>query len=289
MQFASLLETRRSVGEILLAISITLLVTLIVQAVVHNFISRIVRRLVRRHYHQSAIEERKRENTLISIFRTASSLLLWIIAIIVMLAQARVNLAALLTGAGLIGVVLGLGAQSTIKSYLAGIFIITENQYRVGDVITLSGVGTPDGVSGVVEDITIRITKLRDIDGNLHIITNGTAGVITNKTFRSANVNVDLNVGYDADVDKIEKVVNDIGTKLATDEKWHDSTIEPIKFVGVSSFNESSVTVKSVGKVKAGSQWDMANDFRKRIMKAFTANHIDIQYPQVVVHQKKPR
>jgi len=288
MLFALALETKHHVGVTLLWIATTLVVTLVVQLIVHGTISRIVRRIVRPHYHQSQIEERKREDTLVSIFKTASSLVLWLIAIVVVLSEAHVNIAALLTGAGLIGVILGLGAQSTIKSYLAGIFIITENQYRVGDVITLNGIGITDGISGVVEDITIRITRLRDLDGNLHIITNGTANVITNRTFRFANINIDLNIGYDADIAKVESVINEVGATMAEDPNWQDAISEPIKFLRVDSFNESSVTIKSVGKVKAGSQWDVAGEFRRRILKAFALHKLEFQFPQVVVHTNKP-
>jgi len=285
MLFALMVTTRRNIGEILLRIAVTVIITLIVQLIVHATIGRIVRRLVHPHYHKSEIDERKREDTLISIFRTASSLVLWLVAIVIVLSEARVNIAALLTGAGLIGVILGLGAQNTIKSYLAGIFIIAENQYRVGDIITLNGLGITDGISGVVEDISIRITKLRDQDGNLHIVTNGTAGVITNRTFRYSGINIDLNVSYEADVSKIEATINEIGTTMAADPNWKDAISEPIKFLRVSSFNESSVTIKSVGKVKAGMQWDVAGEFRRRIMEAFKSAHIGIQYPQLVVRE----
>jgi len=147
-------------------------------------------------------------------------------------------------------VVLGLGAQSTIKSYLAGLFIILENQYRVGDIITLNGLGIQDGVSGVVEDISIRITKLRDLDGNLHIVSNGTAQVITNRTFQYAKVNIDVPVSYDADIDKVQKVIDETGTAMASDEAWQKLILEPIKFLRVDSFNDFSV-----GRCAVGCRW----------------------------------
>lgn len=291
MPFALLnsFESRHTIGTALLAIAATIMITLVVQVALRIIITKVVRRIVRPHYHQSKADERKREDTLISIFDTATALVLWIIAIILILWEAHVNIAALLTGAGLIGVIIGLGAQSTIKSYLAGIFIITENQYRVGDVITLNGIGVNDGISGVVEDISIRITKLRDADGNLHIVNNGMANVITNRTYQFAAVNIDLNVSYDADVDKLETVLNEIGAQQAGDPLWSDAITEPIKFLRVNAFTESAAVVRVSGKVRAGSQWDVAGDYRKRVLHSLAKAHLSVQLPQLVVQQQKSK
>lgn len=266
-------------------IAATILAVLVLQLIIRESIGHVVRRLVKSSKPESQIEERKREDTLVRIFRTANAAILWVIAGIIILSELHINIGALATGAGLVGIIVGFGAQNVIKDYLAGMFIIVENQYRVGDVITLNGLGSTNGVSGVVEDISIRITKLRDLDGNLHFVPNGLAGVITNRTFQYANVNVDLNVALDADIDRIEKIVNDTGKTLATDEKWRDSTIEPIRFLRLDRFNEASITVKCLGKVHPGAQWDIAADFRRSIKKAFDDKEIKMPLPQVVVHR----
>lgn len=284
MQFA---DVGRLNADTLGRVLVTIAVAAVVQLMVLTLISGIIRRVVRPHYHGSEVEEKKREDTLISIFRTATAAVVWLCTGIIVLAEFHVNVTTLVTSAGLIGVILGLGAQSTIKSYLAGLFIITEDQYRVGDIITLDGLGVSGGVSGVVEDISIRITKLRDLDGNLHIITNGTADVITNRTFQYANVNIDVNVSYEADVNKVEAVINEVGAKLAMDPQWKEKVAEPIQFIRVDGFNDSSVTIKSIGKVRPGSQWDVAGEFRRRLLPAFKAAKIDIPYPQLVVRDAK--
>lgn len=263
----------------------TIVVIAVVQLIVRESIVPIVRRVVKRHPHQSKIEEQKREDTLVSIFRTASGTVLWTLGAVIILTELHVNLSALLTGAGLVGVIVGLGAQNVIKDYLAGIYIIAENQYRVGDIVMLEGTGATGGVAGVVEEITIRITKLRDLDGNLHFVRNGLAAVITNMSFQFANVNVDLRVGYDSDIDQVEEIVNEVGAKLALDPKWQDATIEPVQFLRLDSFADSYVVVKAVGKVRPASQWDIAAQFRRRIKKAFEEHGIDIPMPQVVVHE----
>lgn len=264
----------------------TILVIVALQLLVRGSIERIVIRVVRGHKYASKIDEDKRETTLTNIFQTASAIILWTIGVVVILSELHVHIAALLTGAGVVSVVFGLGAQSAIKDFLAGIFIITENQYRVGDIVTLSA-GTPLGVSGVVEDITIRITRLRDQDGNLHVVPNGSAGIVSNLSFQFANVNVNVTVPYETDVDKVERIMNDIGSKLAAEPVWAENIIEPIKFLRVDSFSDSGVTVKALGKVKPGAQWDVAGEFRKQLIIAFEKHHIAFALPQVVVHQHK--
>lgn len=277
---APILENR------LIQVLLTVIAALLLQLVLRSPIERIVRRIIRTHRYSSKEEERKREDTLITVFHTASMVLVWIVAVIVILMQLHVNFAGLLTGAGLIGIVVGVGAQGAIRDFLAGVFIILENQYRVGDIVTLSA-GLPNGVSGVVEDITVRITKLRDLDGNLHIVSNGSVGVITNMTFKYANVNVDIPVTYTTDIDKAKKVINEVGIELAGDEAMGKDITEAIQFLRVDRFDASVMIIKALGKVTAGTQWDVAGEFRRRIMIAFDKKGIEIPYPQVVVHEEQ--
>jgi moderate conductance mechanosensitive channel len=265
---------------------VTILVIVVIQVVIRDSIERVVARIVQSHKYANETEEHKREDTLTRIFRTASAVVLWTVGVIVILGELHVNLATLITGAGVIGVIIGIGAQSAIKDFLAGIFIIVENQYRVGDIVSLSTTtGGTDGVAGVVEDISIRITRLRDLDGNLHIVPNGLAGVITNLSFKFANVNVDVGVSYNSDIDKVERVMNEVGEKMMKEEPWKDNIIEPIKFLRLDNFGDSSITVKALGKVKPATQWDTAAEYRRRLKKAFEKEGIEIPFPQIVVHQ----
>lgn len=270
----------------LIQILLTIIAALLLQLIIRNPIERLVRQAIRSHRYSSKEEERKREDTLITVFHTASSVVVWIVAIIVMLIQLQINLAGLLTGAGLIGIIVGVGAQGAIRDFLAGIFIILENQYRVGDIVTLSA-GVTGGVSGVVEDITVRITKLRDLDGNLHIVSNGSVGVITNMTFQFANVNVDIPISYTTDIDTAQKVINEVGIELAGDKTMGPDVMEAIQFLRVESFDASVMTVKALGKVRAGTQWDVAGEFRRRVKIAFDKKGIELPYPQVVIHEEE--
>lgn len=262
----------------------TIAAVLVAQLIIRQSLGRIVRKIVRSHKYETKVEEHKREDTLIRVFRTLSAAILWTVGIIIVLGELHVHLATLLTGAGLVGVVVGLGAQNVLKDYLAGILIIMENQFRVGDIVSMSaGLGTP--VSGVVEDISIRATRLRDMDGNLHIVPNGSAGIVTNLSFKFANVNVSVRVNYDADIDKIERVINELGENMAHDEAWAQNTIEPIKFLRINSFDDSGMTIIALGKTRPAAQWDIAGAFRRRLKAAFNEHGIDISLPQIVVHQ----
>ncbi len=259
-------------------IVIIVLVAFGVQYIIHRYIGQIIRRVVKSHKYESKKVERQREDTLIGMLRTFSSVVIWVIALLMVLTALNVNIAALVTGAGLIGVVVGFGAQSTIKDILAGLFIIAENQYRVGDIIAIKD------KAGVVQDITIRVTRLRDLDGYLHIIPNGQIETVTNMTFDYANVNIDLGVSYDTDIEKAKQIINRVGQEMAHDKKFQDLIMEPIAFLRLDHFDDSAVVLKVLGKVTPGSQWDVAGEFRGRIKQAFDAKDIEIPFPQRVIH-----
>ncbi len=271
-------------GETLLRIVIIIAAAALVQVVSRGIIERITRRLIRPSKDETKEDEKKREDTLITILGTVFNVLLWAVAFVTILGELNVNIPALLTGAGVIGVVVGLGAQSTIKDYIAGIYILAENQYRVGDIITLSGGPTGLGTSGVVEDVTLRITQLRDLEGTLNTVRNGEASIVTNRTFKYSSVVIRLNVAYNSNIDRVEKVMNDVGLEIAGDEAWKSLTTEPIQFKRVDAFTESSMTVLAVGKVHPASQWDVAGDYRRRLVKALKKEGVEIGYPQVVLH-----
>lgn len=266
-------------------VAVTIAATVVAQVILRNIIQHAVQRIVKGHRHSSHKEEVQREQTLIGVFRTATAVMLWVVATVVILYQLHVNVAALLTGAGVVGVLVGFGAQNAIKDYLAGIFIIMENQYRVGDIVTLYADGA--NVSGAVEGINLRITKLRDLDGNLHIVQNGSGGVVTNRSFTFANVNVDVGVAYDSDLDKVREVINKVGNEQSKDLDIRDNIIEPIQFLRVDAFTDSAVMIKAIGKVQPAMQWEIAGDFRLRLKKAFDEAGIVIPFRQVVVHQNK--
>ncbi len=273
--------------NVLVQVSLTLLAAIILQLIFRLSIERIVHQAMRRHKYANQVDEEKREHTLTTIFRTASAVVIWITAIILILWQLDVNVTALMTGAGVVGIIVGFGAQSAIRDFLAGIFVIAENQYRVGDIVTLHAAGKD--ISGIVEDITIRITRLRDLDGNLHIVQNGEANIVTNLSFGYANVNVDIRIPYEADIDKIEAIINEVGAEMQKDKTWAPHIFEPIQFFRVDGFEDSAVRIKALGKVEPAMQWDIAGEFRRRLKKSLEKHGVTVPYPQIINRTQQPQ
>lgn len=279
MEFFTLNEG--SLGLKLFRIVVIIVALVLIQMIIRRYIHYIVRRAVSGRHYKHAREEKQREDTLATMFLTTATVILWVVGGVVILQELSINLAALATGAGLIGVVVGFGAQSMIKDFVTGTLIILENQYRIGDVVTI---GTQ---SGVVEDLTLRITKLRDLDGSVYFIPNGEIKAVQNQTLEFSSVVVDVTVSYDTDVDEAEKILNEVGAGLAQDEEWQDRTIEPISFLRVNSLDESGVKLRMLGKVQPSEQWAVAGEYRKRLKKAFEKHGIEIALPQRVVRQYK--
>jgi small-conductance mechanosensitive channel len=250
-------------------IDITLVAYTLLQLAGRLTIRRIVRKSVKRAIDETSLDERKREDTIITIVSTTFTALVSIAAIIIILGLLGVNVEAIVTGAGLIGVIIGLSAQNTVKDLLAGMFILLEKQYRVGDVITLSGGSTGlVGVTGTVVEITLRITKLRALDGNHITVRNGEPTIIVNQTLSNASVVLDINVTYDSDINAVQKVMDNVGKELMNSKLWKDLIIDPIKFTRIDNFTDTGVVIRAVGTVSPASQWDVAGEYRLRILSA---------------------
>lgn len=259
--------------------------------VIHNFssmfINLVVKNIVDKHDYKTHSAREKRHNTLYRIFNGVFGLLLWLTSIAVILGVFSVDISKIATGAGFLGIIIGLGAQATIRDIVAGTFILVENQYRIGDIVTLSGGSLSGDTSGVVEDVTLRITKLRDLDGVLHTVRNGEASVITNRTYEYSRVVIDIGVAYDSDINKVEKVINKVGLEMKEDVSINQSIREPIKFLRVDKFADSAIVLKVIGDVEPAEQWTISGEFRRRIIVEFRKNNIEIAFPQIVVHKAK--
>ncbi len=245
------------------------------------FIEKIVRRVIIRNHNHDPASEGRREDTLIAIFSTTLKILIFVVAGMMVLQGIGVEIGPLLAAAGIAGVALGFGGQYLIRDLISGMFIIMENQYRIGDVIK---VGT---TAGIVEDITLRMTTLRDLDGTVHHIPHGEVTQVSNLTKTFARVNLDIGISYNANIEHVIEVVNRVCQELAEDPDWKDKIIETPKFIRVSDFADSSVIIKILGDTKPLEQWDVAGELRKRLKIAFDNEGIEIPFPQRVIHQAK--
>ena len=162
---------------------------------------------------------------------------------------------------------------------ISGLFIILENQYRVGDVAEIGG------KIGLVEDISLRVTILRDLDGIVYHVPHGEITTVSNYSKGISKVNLNVGISYSADIDKVEEIINIVGEDLSQDEKFSSMIIESPKFLRVDKLGDSSVEVKIVGVTKPAKQWEVMGELRRRIKKAFDENGIEIPFPQIVIHK----
>ncbi len=258
-----------------------IIVAWIVKTFSGSLIEKAVRKAVVSKNFISLEAEKKRENTLIKIFDTTIKLIVWVMAVIMIVSEFGVEIGPMIAAAGIIGLAVGFGGQYLIRDLISGLFIILENQYRVGDVIRVGD------VTGTVEDITLRVSVLRDLDGTVHHIPHGEITTVANLSKEFARVNIDLGVAYGTDLEKLIKVINDVGEKLAKDSNWQEMIIEAPHFVRVNDFADSAIVVKILGDTKPLQQWAVAGEFRKRLKIAFDKKRIEIPFPQRVIHQAK--
>jgi len=247
----------------------------------NTIIDRAVRKLVISDHFLSKEAEEKRENTLIRIFNTTVKVSVWIVAILMSLDELGFAIGPLLAAAGVVGVAFGFGGQYLIRDLISGLFIILENQYRIGDIVCF------DGTCGLVEDISLRMTTLRDLDGTVHHIPYGEITKVSNLSKDFARINLNIGVSYSANLEKVIEVVNSVGHNLANDPNWKDIIIKEPQFLRVDDFADSSVIIKILGETTPANQWAATGELRKRIKIAFDDNGINIPFPQRVIHQAK--
>jgi small conductance mechanosensitive channel len=184
-----------------------------------------------------------------------------------------INTGPLLAGAGIAGLALSLGAQTLIKDYIGGILILVEDQFRVGDVVKVGN------VSGNVERIALRATYLRDADGKLVIVPNGDIRQVSNLTAGWAQASVNLNVEFEADMNKVMHALQVAAQKAQADESIKSGLLEPPKAVGWVGFNDWAMQVQLTAKTAPGKQWGVAMALRKYAVEALQAEGIRIALP----------
>ena len=259
------------------------LILLIAEAIIYAVI-RVIPPLVRQALSRRSGERRaagevqKRARTLEVVLSALVGVAVWLMAGFVVLAELGVNIAPLLAGAGILGIAVGFGAQSLIKDFLSGIFVLLEDQYRVGDVVRVAG------VAGIVEDFNLRRTTLRDLDFIQHIIPNGEVRVASNFTKEKSRVNMNIQVAYRTDLDHAIAVLNRVGKEMSEDPEWSPLITDPLKVLRVDAFEESGIAIKVLGETLPIRQWDVAGQFRLRVKRAFDEEGIEIPFPHRTIY-----
>lgn len=243
------------------------------------FIEKLIRRVIVTNHILSEEAKRKREDTLIQIINGTLGIVILIFAALIVLQELGFAVGPLLAAAGVAGLAFGFGGQYLIRDLIAGIFIIIENQYRLGDVVSI------DGTSGVVEDISLRMTTLRDLDGTVHHIPHGEIKKISNLSKHFARVNINIGISYRSNLEQVIQVINKIGNELSEDPQWKKHILKPPQFLRIEEFSDSAIIIKILGETQPLQQWAVSGELRKRIKIAFDREEIEIPFPQRVIHQ----
>ncbi len=243
-----------------------------------GLVARAIRRAVDDGNDDVTTEAERRADTLGAVLRNAARVVVAVFLLLMTLQEFGVNIGPLVAGAGVAGVALGFGAQSLVKDVIAGFFLLLENQFAVGDIISIDDAKH----QGTVERMTLRVTQLRDSEGRAHYLPNGSIQkvVVLSKEFSRALV--DVEVGYDVDLDGVFEVLREVGEGLLKD--WPDWVLEPLDVKGVEAFGKDGCTIRTLTKTAPGKQWDVQRELRKRIIQSFREAGISNPIPQRIVH-----
>ena len=224
-----------------------------------------------------ALERAKRARTLGSVINKVVTIALSSVAILMVLTAFGLNIAPVLTGAGILGLAVGFGAQTLVRDIISGFFLILEDQVRVGDVAAINGTG------GLVEAINLRTIVLRDAEGTVHVFPNGSIQTLANRSKDFSYYVIDVAISYREDPDRVAAVLRQIGAEMQTDPTFAPWILEPVEVQGVDAFGDWSVIVKMRIKTVPLKQWEVGREFRKRLRRRFDKEGIQIPFPERVV------
>jgi len=228
-------------------------------------------------------EDRDREQrlkTLVSVFGAAWNALVVTVASIYVLKQLGVDVTPIVASAGVVGLALAFGAQNLIKDFLAGFFILLENQYKIGDFVTLGA------VEGYVESISLRLTVLRDREGKRHFVPNGEIKTVTNESQVYSGYNLDIGISYAEDPDRVIECLRATTLAMSEDDHWGAMFHSAPVVRGIESFGDSAVMIRVHIRTRPGGHFDVARELRSRVKRAFDREGIEIPFPQRTIHHQ---
>ncbi|MEX2262123.1 MAG: mechanosensitive ion channel family protein [Bryobacteraceae bacterium] len=222
----------------------------------------------------SNFEMEKRATTLAGIASKAGTMLIWAVALMIALREVGFDVAPILAGAGVVGLAVGFGAQNLVRDVISGMFLLVENQIRVNDVAIINGTG------GLVEEINLRTTVLRGLDGVVHIFPNGSVTTLSNMTREFSYYVFDIRVAYGGDTDQIAEVVKQIADEMMREEPYRNMILSPLEILGVDSLGESAVILKARIKTLPIQQWNVGREMNRRIHRRYKELDIEIPFPR---------
>jgi len=260
-------------------ILIIVLISVALYFVLHHFLPRVVKlHVAGKMKKKPPTEIEKRATTLSRVLVATGIVLIAVAALFMILSEVGINITPVVAGFGIAGIAVGFGAQSLVKDVIAGFFILIENQYGVGDVVRIAD------ITAIVEEVNLRRTILRDLDGIVHSVPNGEIKVASNFTREWSRVNLNISVGYGEDLDHVFEVLNRIGQELADDPEWGPLIIGAPKVLRVDAFEDSGIAIKVLGETQPIQQWAVMGELRRRIKKTFDEEGIEIPWPHTKVY-----
>jgi len=224
-----------------------------------------------------ALERAKRARTLGSVITKVATVLIVGIAVLMILREFRIDIAPVLTGAGIVGLAVGFGAQTLVRDIISGFFLILEDQVRVGDVVAINGTG------GLVEELNLRTIVLRDVEGAVHVFPNGSITTLANRSKDFSYFVIDLPISYQEDPDRVTAVLRRVGAEMQADPTFGPFILEPIEVLGLDAFAVWSMQLKMRIKTVPLKQWEVGRELRKRLKRAFDEQGIEMTFPERVV------
>jgi len=224
----------------------------------------------------------KRVATLTGILSASVRLILWLVIVMMVLRRLGIDVAPIIAGAGILGLAVGFGAQELVRDFIAGFFILMENQVRAGDVAIINGTG------GVVEQVGLRTIVLRDVSGVVHVFQNGKINSLSNMTKEWSAIVFDIGVAYKEDTDKVVSVMQAVAADLRNDETLGPDILEDLEVFGVDAFGDSAVVIKARLKTKPIRQWAVGREYRRRLKYAFDREGIEIPFPHRTIFHGDP-
>lgn len=227
-------------------------------------------------------EELARVQTLERVLRNTAAAVIVLVAGMLVLGELGVSVAPILATAGVAGIAIGFGAQSLVKDYFNGIFLLLDDQIRQGDVVEIAGKG------GLVEEVTLRYVQLRDFDGHVHYVPNGEIKVVSNRTRGYAQAVIEIGVAYSADPDAAFAAMREVAQEMRSDAAWRDRIAADLEVIGVEKLADFAVILRARLKVVPPiEQWNVRREYLKRLKKAFDARGIEIPFPQLTLTDRR--
>lgn len=223
-------------------------------------------------------EAQKRVKTLMSIGRGIMRLILWAIFALILLKRIGIEIGPIIASAGIAGIAIGFGAQELIRDFLAGFFVLLDNQIRTDDIVAING------TTGVVEKIELRTIRLRDHSGVVHIFQHGKVNTLSNMTKEWSALVFEIGVAYKEDVDTVIAIMKSVGEDLEKDSRFSGNILEPISILGVEQFANNSIQLKVRIKTQTGEQWQTRREYMRRLKYAFDKKGIEIPFPRTTLY-----